>query len=341
MITGRVTLKIVGLSLWASLLLVQFAYGAEKSTIIKLATLAPEGSSWMKTFKMLNTEVMKKIENRVQFRIYPGGVLGDEMDMLRKMKIGQIQGAALTSGGLSAIFKEVNVLQVPFLFNTYEEADFVLNKMDAFFRKGFEENGYVLLDWSEAGFVYLMSTMPISSASDLKKGKVWIWEESPMSKAIFDEVGVKAIPLSVPDVLVGLQTGLVDVVYVPPTAAISLQWFTKVKYMSDVPLVYLAGGIVVKKDTFQEISSSDQNLLLEIYHRYLEQLKAVTRKENREAIKVMTNQGVKIITPSKDQIDEFKRLSRKAMEHVTGQSFSKKVFDEVTSDLENYRKGGK
>jgi TRAP-type C4-dicarboxylate transport system substrate-binding protein len=338
---GRVTFKIAWAILLISLFFIPFADGAENNVTIKLATLAPEGSSWMKTFDALNREVMKKTENRVQFRIYPGGVLGDEMDMLRKMKIGQIQGAALTSGGLSAIFKEVDALQVPFLFNNYEEADFILNKMDAFFRKGFEGNGYVLLGWSEAGFVYLMSTMPISSAADLKKGKVWIWEESPMSKAIFDEVGVKAIPLSIPDVLVGLQTGLVDVVYVPPTAAISLQWFTKVKYMSDVPLVYLAGGILVKKDTFKRISPSDQNLILEIYHHYLDQLKAVTRNENREAIKVMTRQGVKIITPSKDQIDEFKRLSRKAMEHISGQSFSKKVFDEVTSYLENYRKGEK
>jgi TRAP-type C4-dicarboxylate transport system substrate-binding protein len=338
---GRYTLKIFGLSLLASLLLIQFAYGAEKSLIIKIATLAPEGSSWMKSINALNAEVMKKTENRVQFRIYPGGVLGDEKDVLRKMKIGQIQGAVLTSGGLSAIFKEVDVLQVPFLFNNYEETDLILNKMDAFFRKGVEENGFALLGWSEAGFLYLMSTIPISSVADLKKGKVWIWEESPMSKAIFDEAGVKAIPLSIPDVLVGLQTGLVDVVYVPPTAAISLQWFTKVKYMSDVPLVYLVGGIVVKKDTFKGVSPSDQNLILETCHHYLDQLKAVTRNENQDAIKVMTKQGVKIITPSKEQIDEFKKLSNKAMGHITGQSFSKKVFDEVTSSLENYRKGGK
>ena len=337
----RDTLKLFGIGLLASLLLVQSGYGAEKNIIIKLATLAPEGSSWMKTINTLTAEVMKKMENRVQFKIYPGGTLGDEMDMLRKMKIGQIQSAALSSGGLSALSKEIDVLQIPFLFQKYEEADSILKKMDSLFRKGFEENGYVLLGWSEAGFVYLMSTIPISSVADLKKAKVWIWEESPMGKAIFDEAGVKAVPLSVPDVLVGLQTGLVEVVYAPPTVAISLQWFTKVKYLSDVPLVYTAGGIVLKKDTFKGISPSDQNLFMEIFQHHLDQLKAVTRNENREAIKVMTKQGVKIITPSKEQIDEFKKLSTKAMERVTGQTFSKKVFDEVTSSLETYRKGAK
>jgi TRAP-type C4-dicarboxylate transport system substrate-binding protein len=337
----RGAIKILGLSLLVFLLSIQSALGAEKSVVIKLATLAPEGSSWMKTLNTLNAEVMKKTENRVQFRIYPGGVLGDEMDMLRKMKIGQIQGVALTSGGLSALFKEMDVLLIPFLFEKYEEVDTILKKMDSFFRKGFEENGYILLGWSEAGFIYLMSTLPISSVADLKKAKVWIWEESPMSQAIFDEAGVKAIPLSVPDVLVGLQTGLVDVVYTPPTGAISLQWFTKIKYMTDVPLAYLAGGIVVKKETFKQIPPSFQNFILESFQDHLDRLKIVTRNENREAIKVMTKHGVKTITPSKNQIDEFKKLSNKATGHLGGQTFSKKVLDEVTSLLENYRRGEK
>ena len=335
------TIKNLGLSLLAFLFFTQTVMGAEKSLLIKMGTLAPEGSSWMKTFNTLNTEVMKKTENKVQFRVYPGGVLGDEMDMLRKLKIGQIQGVALTSAGLSTLFKEMDVLQIPFLFQTYEEVDTVLKKMDSFFRKGFEDNGYVLLGWSEAGFVYLMSTLPISSVADLRKAKVWIWEESPMSKAIFDEAGVKAIPLTVPDVLVGLQTGLVDVVYAPPTGAISLQWFTKVKYLTDVPLVYLAGGIVVKKDIFKQIPQTSQNFILESYQQHLEQLKTITRNENRDAVKVMVKNGVKIITPSKDQIDEYKRLSNKAMGHISGQTFSKKVLDEVTSLLESYRRGGK
>jgi TRAP-type C4-dicarboxylate transport system substrate-binding protein len=334
-------IKCLALSLLACLFLIQPANGAEKSLVIKLATLAPEGSSWMKTFNTINTEMMKKTENKVQLRIYPGGILGDEMDMLRKLKIGQIQGVALTSAGLSTLFKEMDVLQIPFLFQTHEEVDSVLKKMDPFFRKGFEDNGYILLGWFDAGFVYLMSTLPISSVADLKKAKVWIWEESPMSKAIFDEAGVKAIPLTVPDVLVGLQTGLVDVVYAPPTGAISLQWFTKIKYLTDVPLVYLAGGVVVKKDIFKQISQSSQNFILESFQQHLDQLKIITRNENRDAVKVMVKNGVKIITPSKDQIDEYKRLSNKALGHIRGQTFSNKVLDEVTSLLESYRKGGK
>jgi TRAP-type C4-dicarboxylate transport system substrate-binding protein len=334
-------IRIFVITLCVFLFLTQSSLGAESSVTIKLATLAPEGSSWIKSINALNSEVKKKTENKVQFRIYPGSVLGDETDMLRKMKIGQIQAAAITAGGLAVLFREIDVLQIPFLFQNYEEVDTVLTKMDSFFRKGFEDNGYILLGWSEAGFVYLMSTVPVSSVADLQKAKAWSWEESPLSKAIFDEAKVSAIPLSIPDVLVGLQTGLVNVVYAPPTGAISLQWFTKVKYLTDVPLLYLAGAIVVRKETFQQISPSDQSSIIEISQRHLNQLKTVTRKEDQEAIQVMIKQGTKIITPSKDQIDEFKRLSNQAISRLGSQSFSKKVLNEVLSILEGNRRKGK
>ncbi len=337
----RDAIKIIGFSLFAPLFFIRSVNGKERKIVIKIATLAPEGSSWMETFRQLNAEVMKKTEGRVRFKIYPGGVLGDEKDMLRKMQIGQIHGAALTSGGLSVLFKEIDVLQIPFLFQDYGEVDYVLSKMGSFFKKGFENNGYILLGWSEAGFIYLMSNTPITSVSDLKKVKVWIWEESPMAKAIFDEAGVAAIPLSIPDVMVGLQTGLVDVVYAPPTGAISLEWFTKIKYITNVPLAYLAGGIVVRKDVFRKIPSPFQDIISKTFQRYLDQLKAVTRNENQEAIKVMVRHGVKVVTPAKGQIEEFKRLSDKAMGHLGSQAFSRKTFEEVCFHLKNYRRGGK
>ncbi len=338
---GRDAIKVLLFILVASLFFIQSAKGAEQDVVIKMGTLAPEGSSWMKTFHEINAEVMKKTENTVRFKIYPGGVLGDERDMLRKMQINQIQGAALSSAGLSVGFQEIDVLQIPFFFRDYKEVDYVLTKVDPFFRKGFEENGYILLGWSEAGFIYLMSKTPISSVSDLKKAKVWIWQESPMAKVIFDEAGVAAIPLSVPDVLVGLQTGLVDVVYVPPSLAIALQWFTKIRYITDVPLAYIAGGIVVRKDVFKRLPQPYQKILIETFQHHMDQLKTVTREENREAIQVMVKNGVKVVTPTKDQVDEFKRLSDTAMGHLGRQSFSRTVFDEVSLYLARFREGEK
>ena len=333
-----VALKIIGLSFITLALLVSPASGTAKTLIIKLATLAPEGSSWINTFNSINAEVREKTDKQVRFKFYPGGVLGDEKDMLRKMHIGQIHGAALTSAGLSAIFSEMDVFQIPFLFESHNEVDYVLKEMDGFFRKGFENNNYILLGWSEAGFVRLMSTTPVATLDDLRKAKVWTWEDSPMTKIIFDEANVSAIPLSVPDVLVGLQTGLVDVVYAPPTGAISLQWFTKTKYMTDVNLIYLIGAVVMKKKMFNKISPAHQKILMDVFQRQMAQLKTTIRDENKEAIKVMMKHGVKIITPSPEQVAEFKRVSAQAMQRVEGKSFSKKIRDEVTAKINTFRK---
>ena len=322
----------------AALLLV-FAGGdaVAKTTVIKIATLAPDGSSWTEIFNDLNVELKAKTDNGVRLKIYPGGVLGDEQDMIRKMFVGQIHGAVLTSAGLSSIFKEMDVFQIPFLFKTYDEADFVLKKMESLFQKGFKDKGYILPAWTEGGFIRLMSTRPIASLDDLRKAKVWTWEDAPMAKAIFDEAGISAIPLSLPDVLVGLQTGLVEVVYAPPSGAISLQWFTKTKYMTDVPLMYLIGGIVIRNNTFKKLSPAHQQILLELCSKYMDQLKHMVRKENQEAIKVMSKHGVKLVQPSEEQIKEFKSVSARAMHRQIGKSFSKKIKDEVIGYVDEYR----
>ena len=314
---------------------------AQEATVIKIATLAPDGSSWMKTFNAINAEIMQKTKGKVSFKIYAGGVLGDEKDMMRKVQIGQIQGAVVSSGGLASIYKEIDVLHIPFFFQNYAEVDHLLQKMGPNYKKGLEDNGYILLGWSEAGFTYLMSTVYVSGVSELRKAKVWIWQESSMAKAIFHEAGVAAIPLSLPDVLVGLQTGMVDVVYAPPSVAIALQWFTRVKYLVDVPLSYIGGGILVRKDVFKKLSPTSQTIIFESFQRNLDQLKTITRRENQEAIKVMQSNGVKIVNPSKDQVAEFKGLSEKALSHFTNKTFSPKALADATAILEAYRKGKK
>lgn len=331
-------MKIALFNLIGLMLLAPPAAGATESLEIKIATLAPEGSSWMKTFEAIDAEVGQKTNAAVRLKFYPGGVLGDEKDMLRKMYIGQIHGAVFTTAGLSAIFGELDVFQIPFLFRSYDEVDFVISEMNGFFHEGFEKNEHVLLGWTEGGFVRLMSTTPIATLDDLRKAKVWNWADSPMTKAIFDEAGIAAIPLSIPDVLVGLQTGLVDVVYAPPSGAISLQWFTKIKYMTDVNLSYLIGGLIIKKKVFEKMSTAHRQILMDACQQQMTQLKTTIRKENQEAIEVMVKHGVKIIDPTPEQVADFINVSEKAMRKLEGKSFSKAIRDEVAAKLEAYRK---
>ena len=314
---------------------------SQSPVILKLGTLAPDGSAWMQVVKAAADEVQQKTNNAVQFKIYPGGVMGDERDMVRKMHIGQLHAAMLSSASVASLFTEVDVLQIPFLFSSYPEADFVVDKMEDGFKIGLEKNGYVALGWSEAGFVYLMSTVPADTLEQLRKAKVWIWSDSPMAKAIFGEAGVMGVPLSITDVLVGLQTGLVEVVYAPPSVAIALQWFTRIKYITDAPLNYMLGGLVVKKEAFDKIDPRHQAMVKEVFQRHMTRLKEVIRTENQESLSVMQKQGVKLLTPGKATIADFKSISEKAMQKENGHTYSPKTKEEVLSLLKAYAEGKK
>jgi len=313
------------------------AFGADQQ-VIKIATLAPEGSAWMQTFQQLVSEVSEKSGGAVQLKVYAGGILGDEMDMLRKMQIGQIQAAVLSAPGLATVFKELNVFQVPFLFDTYEEVDYILDKMTAYFKKALESKGYILLGWSEGGFLEILSTVPITSLDNLEGVKVWAWENAPMAKAIFTEAKISAIPLSIPDVLLGLQTGLVDVVYAPPAGAIALQWFTRVQYITDLPLSYLAGGIVVKRDTFMKLPEPLQEVVQKSFAHYTAVQKIQVRNQNHEAIQVMQKHGIKLVKPAEADIQSFKALSRKAMQGISSDILPADILKEVSGYLQQYRK---
>ena len=333
-------IAMVVLFLFGTLLPLHFAEG-QSPVIIKLATLAPEGSPWIQVLKAAADEAQQKTGNAVQFKIYPGGVMGDERDMVRKMHIGQLQAAMLSSASLASMYPEIDVLQTPFLFDSYPETDFVVGKMQDGFKSGLEKNGYVALGWSEAGFVYLMSTVPVETLELLRKAKVWIWNDSPMSKAIFEEAGVIGVPLSITDVLVGLQTGLVEVVYVPPSVAVALQWFTRIKYITDAPLNYMLGGLVAKKEAFDKIDPQHQSVVKEVFQRHMARLKEIIRAENQEALTVMQKQGIKLISPGKAQIADYKAISEKAMQKESGHKFSPKTKEEVSAWLKAYAEGKK
>ena len=309
-----------------------------QNVVLKIGTLAPEGSAWVKAFREINKELDQKTNKQVSLRIFPGGILGDEQDMLRKIKVGEIQGALLTGGGLGLIFKDVRILGIPFLFQNYQEVDAVLGRMDSFFQKGLLDNGFKSMGWAEQGFVYLLSKEPIRNVADLKKGKVWIWEDTPIGRAVFKELGVNAIPLPVTDVLMGLQTGMIDTVYSSPLAAIAVQWFTKVSYMTDVPLVYSVGAVVLRKSDFEKIPPAQRPIVEAAFARQLAPLKDQLRKENEKAIQVLQTKGIKLITPSDRDVKELQVLCFKGIATLGEDQFSKKTLEEARNILKTLRK---
>ena len=311
---------------------------AQEHYVIKLATLAPEGSPWMNTFHRINGEIKEKTEGKVTLKAYPGGVLGEDRDMFRKMRIGQIHAGGFTGSGLCFVNRDITVMATPFLFRDYAEVDYVLGKMEGRFRRGFENEGYVLLGWSEIGFVYLLSNVSVTSVKELRGARVWSLEGDPLATPVLRKAGVTPIPLGIPDVLMALQTNLIDVVYSPPLAAIALQWFTKVKYMTNLPLIYSLGGVLVDKKVFGKMPPNLQEIVKEVFQHYTSLLNERTRRDNDEAIKVMVKQGIKLVTPTNEQTEELKRISLEAIDELAGKVFSKDVFAEVRSHIDRYRK---
>lgn len=328
---------------WAVVFVLMLAFcvpapGAAQNVVLKLGTLAPEGSAWVKAFRDINKELEQKTNKQVTLRIFPGGMLGDEVDMLRKIKVGEIQGALLTGGGLGVIFKDFRILGLPFLFQNYQEVDAVLERMDNLFQKGLLDNGFKWMGWAEQGFIYLLSKEPIKNAADLKKGKVWIWEDTPIGRAVFKELGVNAIPLPVTDVLMALQTGMVDTVYSSPLAAIAVQWFTKVSYMTNVPLAYSAGAVVLKKADFEKIPQAQRPLVEAAFRQQLAPLKEQLRKENEKAIQVLQAKGIKLVTPSAGDVKELQAICFKGISTLGEDQFSKKSLEEERNILKTLRK---
>ncbi|GJL80047.1 MAG: ABC transporter substrate-binding protein [Nitrospinaceae bacterium] len=310
------------------------SFAADKKTRIKFATLAPEGSSWMKEMRRLADEVKQKTEGRVSFKFYPGGVSGDERDVIRKMRIGQIHAAGFTGVGLGQILPEVRVLDLPFLFETDDEIQHVYEKMNGYFAKKFEEKGYVLLGWVPVGWVHFFSTQPVGTVADIKKTKPWMWEGDPLVKKTYEALGVKPVPLSVTDVLMSLQTGLLDTIYASPQGALALQWFTKVKYMSELRMGYATGAVLISKKKFNGLPDDCKPILKKLSEKYLKQLVQTIQKDNAASIKIMNDNGVQLIKmPGKEVVQEFHQAGAVARKNLVGKLFSPQALEMVLNHL--------
>lgn len=313
---------------------------AEPVHTIKLATLAPENSSLMRIFREMNSELVQKTQGQVEFNIFSGFVLGDEEDVLRKLRIGLVHAATFTGTTLTSINPDFRVLQVPFLFNNYQEVDYILDKMGPQFEQGFAARGYEVLGWSELGFLYLMSTTPIDSVADLKGKKVWTTADAPMANAVFKKAEVTPVTVGAPDVLVALQTRLLEVVYNSPYYALITQWFTRVDYLTDLPLAYIGGGLLIQQRILSQLAPQDRESLRQVCRRYMRRLTEKTRLDNEEALEIILQRGVDRVTPQPGEIARFKKLLDEALAGLDPRYLPAEVLQKVRDLLELYRAGG-
>lgn len=304
---------------------------------IKFATLAPEGTNAMKTMQSIDAEVKKLTEGRLGFKFYAGGRQGDEKDMVRKIRAGQLHGGGFTGVGLGEIAPEVRILDAPWLFKDAKEVDHVYGALAKDLEGAFEKNGYILLGWTEVGFAHVFSNAPVSSPQDMKALKIWVWEGDPIAEAAFKAIGVHPIPLSITDVNTSLQTGLINAVYSSPLYAIALQWHEKTKYIHAVPLADASGAVLLSKKFFDTLPAQDGQTLLKVCREQLKKLNEQTRLENDKALATLKKQGMTVVGASAEALKAYGEAGRAARRSLVGRLYSQEILDRVEASLAEYR----
>jgi TRAP-type C4-dicarboxylate transport system substrate-binding protein len=264
---------------------------------IKIATVAPDGTAWMREMRAAGDAIKTKTEGRVEIKYYPGGVMGDSATVLRKIKIGQLQGGAFTGSEASLIAKDAQIYSLPFIFRSEAEIDKVRTQLDPLLRQQFSKEGFRLLGISGGGFAYLMSTRDIQSRDDLKAAKVWVPQGDTIAEMAFKASGVTPISLPLSDVYTSLQTGLIDTAANTPAGAIAFQWHTKLKYMVDLPLTYVVGEVVVTAKAFDALDAGDRTIVESEFSAGLARLEGINRADNIAARDALKQQGISITAP--------------------------------------------
>jgi TRAP-type transport system periplasmic protein len=315
------------------------SYGQEP-VIIKFATLAPEGTVWTKAIQRADQQLRDKTGGTLRFKIYAGGVSGDEKEMVRKMRLGQLQACGVTGSGLADVVPEVHVLDLPFLFDSPGEVDYVLEKVFPDFQKRFEAKGFHLLGFTEAGFSHFYSQLPLASPADFRSPnvKAWLWEGDVLNQVVFETYQIPSVPLALPDVLQGLQTGMINTVLGPPAAAVALQWHTKAKYMTPIDASWVVGGTLMTDKAWQTLTPEQQTVLAETAASLSKDLLELTRADNRKAFEAMQKLGIEVTRkPTDEEMAEFKRLAQEARKKLVGTLYPQELLDRVEGLLKEYR----
>jgi len=305
---------------------------------LKIATVAPDGSFWMKEMHKAADEIEGITGGRVKLRLYPGGTMGNDQAVLRKMRIGQLQGGMVTGQTLAEITKDLQAYGLPFLFRSYEEVDAVRKEIDPRLLEALQSRGYISFGLIEGGFVYILSNNPARSIEEFKGKKAWAPEGDKIAEAIYKAGGISPVSLPLSDVLTGLQTGLIDTVAGPPVAAVALQWFTRSKYLTDLPILYSYGSIIVSSRAFAKLSPEDRKSVQNILSKTSERLNERTRSDNLEARKALQKQGIKFVSVDSEALSQWRKIAVDATKRLKKDGeVPSRLLDEIEKILVDFR----
>jgi TRAP-type transport system periplasmic protein len=326
------TLLLVGAALG-----VLSAAASAQDVQVKLGTLAPEGSPWHSILRDMSEEWKTAMGGKLKFQIYAGGVAGDEPDMVRKMRVGQIHAAALTGVGLSEIAPEVMVLQLPMLIRNDEELDFVRDRLGPDLEALLKKRGFVVVNWGEAGWVHFFGQKPVVKVEDLKEVKLWTWAGASGEVAAWKDVGANPVPLPATEIHAGLKSGLVTAFSTTPLAALSFQWFGSAPEMSDMKWAPLIGATVITQKQWNAFPEAIQPALLKSAGIAGLQFRTETRKRSEEAIEAMKKIRLTVHHAAPEDVADWEKQARLAWPKLMGKSYPPDLVAKIEKLLQDFR----
>lgn len=323
----------------AGLLLLACLPFSVPATDLKVATVAPEGSSWMKDLRTAGSQIKDRTGGRVNIKFYGGGIQGTDKKVLRKIRIGQLQGGVFTSNSLEERYPDILIYGLPMLFNSQDEVDYVRKKMDARLAAGLEKAGFVSYGFAGGGFAYFMTGKPVAGLADVRGQKIWVPEGDQTSYVAMQALQLSPVVLPITDVLTGLETGLLDIVATPPVGAVILQWYTKTKFVTNLPLSYTLGVLAIDKGALQPVSEADQAVIREVMTALYARFDAQNRLDNAKAEQALKANGLKFIEPTAAEVPQWRATVSEAMDGMAAKgAFSADLLAEVRRHLQDYRK---
>ena len=322
----------------AALLFLSGAAAHAGPVVIKMATLAPEGSSWHRVLQEMGEEWEKVSGGTVSLRIYPGGVVGDEDAMLRKMRVGQLHAAAITGMGLAFLDRSFYGLHVPMMYASDEEFDYVRDRVAPMLEARLEEKGFVVLNWGDAGWVHFFAREPFRHPAERKAMKLYVGAGDDSLTQLYKEAGFRPVPISVVDILPGLQTGLIDAFNATPLAALAFQWFALAPHMADLKWAPLTGATIIDARAWKRIPEEVRPRILEVSRDASRRLRREIRTLNEEALKVMKENGLKVEHIPPPAAKEWRNVVQEIHPRIRGKIIPADVFDEVRKYRDEFRR---
>jgi len=298
--------------------------------VLRIATLAPQGSTWMRIFNAWNNTLSQRTQGRLTLQFYPGGSQGDERDFVRKMRAGQMDGAVVTSTGLGQIVRPVMVLAVPGLFREYDQLDRVRHRFQGQFEQQFDTNGYHLLGWGDVGKLRLFSKVRIEHPRDLRSVRPWAWRDDTVFSEFLSVVGANPVRLGVPEVYPALQTGMVDTVPSSALAAVALQWYTRLNFVTQQNMGILIGAAVLKKDKYDALPEDLRTALDETSAQAHAALRRAVRRDDERAFATIQRRGMTAVDISANEA-EWAAAAATTRNNLAGRLYPRSLLDRVTA----------